>query len=129
MSEWVVIAWKNQPNDHSGGLLFRRHTPHNTHYTPIKMNRHIPTHMVAFIAETASAGRIPVFDAAYVGVPLGVFLTNLKAAHQRSPFRARRRPRTHLYVVKPYTWLLDQFGQEAVCGNNTRSAPFYIPFS
>ncbi len=128
MSEWVVIAWKNQPNDYRSSLLFRRHTPLNNHYTPIKMNRHIPSHMVAFVAETA-AGRVPVFDAAHVGVPLHAFVKNLKASYRRSPFRARRRPRTHLYVVKPYTWLLDQFGQEGLRGNNTRSSPFYIPFS
>jgi hypothetical protein len=128
MSEWVVIAWKNQPNDQRNTLLFRRHSPLNAHYTPVKMNRHIPSRMVAFVAETP-AGRIPVFDANTVGVPLGTFVKNLKTSYRRSPFRARRRPRTHLYVVKPYTWLLDQFGQDKLHGNNTKSSPFYIPFS
>jgi hypothetical protein len=128
MSEWVVIAWKNQPNDHNNNIFLRRLKPRNTHYTPIKINRHIPPHMIAFVAET-SVGRIPVFDAAYVGEPLRVFVGNLKASYRRSPFRARRRPRTHLYVVKPYSWLLDQFDLHGLRGNHTRSAPFYIPYS
>lgn len=117
MSDWVVIAWKKQPDDHKISPFSHRRITHNSHYTPVRLNNHIPAQHILFIART-SVGRVPVFDAIHIGSALHIFATNAKTSYQHSswPFRPKDPPRPHLYVVKPYEWLLDQFVLQGIHG-------------
>lgn len=129
MQDWVVIAWQNQPDDRRRRFFGRQSAlMQNRHYTPLKLNRFVPTETVIFVART-SFGRIPVFDIHDARAAYDQFTIGLQEARRLSPFSGMRRTRTHYYVLKPYLWLLDNFQLEGVEGNDAIPSPFYMPFS
>ncbi len=79
------------------------------HHVPVRFSRFFPMVLVSFVAET-KIGIVPVFNVTVAGAALHAYV---RATH-KSASQTQLILSYDDYVLKPYMWLLDNFGLKSV---------------